>query len=129
VINPKGFGSWIEEPSNTNGKDNKGNSYIGGYMFNDRGKDEQEIIFLLENKYTELAGDLALSSFYNNANDGLWFEFYDNKDGSKLGETEHIFGGVMPFEFKINITGVEQLRVVLKSTSKGIVLSNGFFLK
>ena len=109
-------------------KDNVGNTYkyqlyCGGEGYT------QEITYALDSNYITLKGELGLREQNNNLNDGIWIEFYG--DGKKLGETIHFYKGVRPYSFEINVSGVNDLKIVCTSNSMhrdGYLLTNGFFV-
>lgn len=106
-------------------QDNLGNKYPNGYFLN-LIKDKS-ITFALDGKYSKLTGDLALDSSSNSIRDGAWLEFYSN--GELIGTTEHLYAGVRPITFEIDITGVKDLEIRENYTQSAILLTNGFYVE
>ncbi len=110
-------------------KDNIGNLYPNGYILYANEYTAKSITYALEEKYKTLSGEIALDSENNSLRDGIWFEFYTN--GEMIGSTDHLYAGVRPISFEIDVSGVNDLEIQAKitGTTIGSVLTNGFYVE
>lgn len=114
----------IDEQDNLGNENYSYSIFCGGDSFSN------EITYPLDKKYKSLKGTIALSQKDNDIGDGAWLEFYDGK--KCIGHTKHLKAGVRPFEFSINVEGVEDLKIVSTASTMHLwanILTNGFFLE
>lgn len=105
-------------------KDNLGNSYAGDYLISGVASGNN-ITYNLEGKYNSLSGTIALPDYYNDIKDGVWLEF--RSSNSLLYETEHLYAGIRPVNFQIDITGLQE--ITIEVCGFGGIYTKGLFVK
>ena len=109
-------------------RDNVGNSSYS-YLTHCAGRGyTQSIIYALDSKYTTLTCEVGLSQMFSTIG-GIWFEFYG--DDVKIGETEHFHDTTRPYTFEIDVTDVNDLKIVATADDhyvSGDLLSNGMIV-
>ena len=121
---------WIRSGTwERNRLDNAGNAHTGGIFSGtiDRHNDNgHSITYLINGEYTSFTGTIALSRDSRDAQREYSIHIY--ADNVRVFSTPTMTGGVAPIFFDIDVTGVEQIRIVRTATGSAEIgiLSAGF---
>ena len=110
--------------------DNVGNSYPDGYliMYNSLDNSVREKCYILDKKYSNLSGEIALSYNDKDVEGEIWLEFYDGEN--LIDKTESLYSGVRPVDFSIDVSQVSELTIRVNGGSRSSsMLTQGFYLE
>jgi len=109
--------------------DNAGNAHVGGIFSgtsNRHSDNGHSITYLINGEYFSFSGYIALAHGSREAQQSYSIHIY--ADNVRVFSTPTITGGVAPIFFDIDVTGVEQVRIVRNATGSAEIgiLSAGF---
>lgn len=110
--------------------DNVGNTYPDGYliMYNSLDNSFQEKCYLLDKKYSNLSGEIALSYNDKDVEGEVWIEFYNGDNLIK--KTKSLYSGVKPVDFSVDVSQVSELTIrVNGGNQSSSMLTQGFYLE